>query len=80
MPSMFRCRKCQSQELIDLLWFDATELACEDYLVRIRDISKNGSSSDRQRKIFHDAIAEGNSELQASKKIVEFLMDEYLGT
>lgn len=69
-----------TEELIDLLWFDATELACEDYLVRIRDISKNGSSSDRQRKIFHDAIAEGNSELQASKKIVEFLMDEYLRT
>ena len=69
-----------TEELIDLLWYDATELSCEDYLVRIRDIAKNGSSSDKQRKIYQDALAEGNSSLESSKKVVEFLMNEFLGT
>ncbi len=69
-----------TEELIDLLWFDATELSCEDYLVRIRDISKNGSSSDRQRKVYQDALAKGLSNSEASKKVVEFLMDEFLRT
>ncbi len=69
-----------TEELIDLLWFDATELSCVDYLVRIRDISRQGSSSDHQRKIFQDAISEGHSSLDASKKVVEYLMDEFLRT
>ena len=69
-----------TEELIDLLWFDATELSCEDYLVRIRDISKQGSSSDRQRKVYQDALSEGQSNTEASTKVVEFLMDEFLRT
>ena len=69
-----------TEELIDLLWFDATELSCEDYLVRIRDIAKKGSSSDRQRKVYQDSLEEGHSCHEASTRVVGFLMDEFLRT
>ena len=67
-----------TEEIIDLLWDDAMDLGCQDYMIRIRDIAKRGNSSDRQRRIYNQSIAEGSTALEAGQKVVESLIGEFL--
>lgn len=67
-----------TEEIIDLLWDDAMDLGCQDYMIRIRDIAKRGNSSDRQRRIYNQSIAEGATSLEAGQKVVESLIGEFL--
>ncbi len=67
-----------TEELIDLLWDDASELGCEDFLIRIREIARRGNSSDHQRQIFNQAVTDGATPLEAGQLVVGFLIKEYL--
>ncbi len=67
-----------TEEIIDLLWNDAIELGCQDYMIRIRNIAKNGNSSDHQRRIYTQALSEGASSIEAGQKVVEYLIEEFL--
>jgi len=62
------------EELIGLVGAEAEELGCLAELESLRLIAKNGSSADRQRRVFEDATANGNSHAEAMKAVVDHLI------
>lgn len=67
-----------AEELIDLVEDDAIALGCQEELLGICDIAKNGSSADRQRAAFKAALGNGADTDEAMRAVVDHLIGEYL--
>jgi carboxylate-amine ligase len=65
-------------ELIELVREDAAELGCLAEVERAREIVANGTSADRQLAIYRDALRQGASPEEASRLVVDWLMQETL--
>ncbi len=66
------------EELLELVAEDAAFFGCEEELEYSRNIVAEGTSADRQIAIFEAALAEGLSERDAQKKIVDHLVEDTL--
>ena len=66
------------EELIDLVAEDAEALGCVAELERARGIAAEGTSADRQLKIYSEALEAGLEEQEALEKVVDHLIDETL--
>ncbi|MGI9464150.1 MAG: carboxylate-amine ligase [Aestuariivirgaceae bacterium] len=64
------------EELIELVMPDAEALDCVDELVAARNIIKNGTSADRQRRIFDSSLAQRMSSQNALNAVVDGLIAE----
>lgn len=62
------------EEMIEMITPDAEELGCVTQVERARDIVKEGTSADRQIQIVKVALAEGASNDEALRKLVQFLI------
>jgi len=67
-----------AEELIDLLAEDADALRCTADLERIRKISAEGTSADRQVAVFEAALSGGADEPAAFRAVVDHLVAESL--
>ncbi|MDJ0957280.1 MAG: carboxylate-amine ligase [Arenicellales bacterium] len=65
-------------EFIDFIAEDAEALDCVKEVNHTRDIIQNGTSAHRQIKVYEQALAEGASEQDALKAIVDMLIDDTL--
>lgn len=65
-------------ELIDLVGSDAEALGSTRDLARARDIARDGTSADRQRKVHRDALASGADPDTAARAVVKHLIREFL--
>lgn len=65
-----------ADELIELVREDAEAMGCVAEIEHIRTIVKNGTSADRQRTVYSEAIAAGHSPEDALKAVVDMLMAE----
>ncbi|MFT4714918.1 MAG: carboxylate-amine ligase [Paracoccaceae bacterium] len=65
------------EELIELLAEDAQALECVPEIARLRDIVKNGTSSDRQRQIYADVTSAGGDHAAGLRAIVNGLVGEF---
>ena len=66
------------EELIELTSESAQELGSTEHVSRIRDIVANGTSADRQLRVFNDAVARGAERHDALVAVVDHLIDETL--
>ena len=66
------------EEFIDFVAEDAEALGCEQEVNYTREIIKNGTSAHRQIKVFEQALADGASEPEALKSIVDMLIEDTL--
>ena len=64
------------EELIGMLREDAEELGCLDELLSTREILERGTSADRQRRVYKQALEQGADEAEALREVVRFLIDE----
>ena len=64
-------------ELIDQVTEDAECLGCADELHALRARMADGSSADRQRKVFRSAMDKGEDRDAALKNVVAHLIEEY---
>ncbi|HHS82412.1 MAG TPA: carboxylate-amine ligase [Devosia sp.] len=64
------------EEMIELVRVDAEELDCVEEVARTRDIVRRGNSATRQRAAFDKARADGASEEEAVRAVVDFLIEE----
>jgi carboxylate-amine ligase len=62
------------EEMIEMITPDAEELGCVAHIERARDIVKEGTSADRQIQVVKTALAEGASNDEALRKLVQFLI------
>jgi carboxylate-amine ligase len=62
------------EELIEMLTPDAEELGCVPHILRARDIVKEGTSADRQIQVVKAALAEGATNDEALRKLVQYLI------
>jgi len=67
-----------AEELISLVSEEAEALGCLNELSHLREIARNGSSSDRQRKVFSDALKAGQDQNGAMRAVVDHLIPAYL--
>ncbi|WP_457648838.1 carboxylate-amine ligase [Profundibacter sp.] len=65
------------QEMIELLAQDAEALSCTAEIENALQITKNGSSADRQRATYQAAIEAGKSKDDALRDVVRHLIEEY---
>ncbi|MEC7763847.1 MAG: carboxylate-amine ligase [Pseudomonadota bacterium] len=65
------------EELIGLLSEDAEALGCLAELEGARDIILGGTSAERQRRVFNDALDEGRTRDEALKQVVTSLVGEF---
>ena len=65
------------EELIELIGEDAERLGCSKELTRVRDITLNGNSADRQRANFKVALDAGADPHEACVAVVDGLIEEY---
>ena len=63
-------------ELIDLVKEDAQELACVKEVQNIKNIYKNGTSADKQIKIFNNEIRKSGDKKIALENVVKFLIKD----
>ncbi|HFC04650.1 MAG TPA: carboxylate-amine ligase [Rhizobiales bacterium] len=63
-------------EMIELVHDDAEALGCVAEIKSARDILANGSSADRQRKAYDNALAQRKSADEALKVVVDMLIEE----
>ncbi len=64
------------EELIELVMPDAEALDCVEELVAARQIIKDGTSADRQRRIFDSSLAQRMSSKNALNSVVDGLIAE----
>jgi glutamate---cysteine ligase / carboxylate-amine ligase len=67
-----------AEELVELVAEDAFRLDCVEEMAHIREIVRRGTSADRQRTTYEDALAAGASEKEALVAVVDFLIEETL--
>ena len=65
-----------AEELIELVREDAEAIGCVAEIEHIREIMKNGSSADRQRRVYTDTIKQGADPHEALKAVVDMLLVE----
>jgi len=65
-----------ADEMVELVADQATALGSIDEVLRIRDITANGTSSDRQKRVYEDSIAGGATNEDALRAVVDHLIDE----
>jgi len=65
-----------TEELIEILTPEATDLGCLAEVEHIREIVKRGTSADRQLAVYEKALAKGNDSQDALKRVVDFLIAE----
>ncbi len=65
-----------ADELIELVRDQAVELGCLESVLRIKEIVANGTSADRQRGVYADAIDGGADNHEALVAVVDHLIDE----
>jgi carboxylate-amine ligase len=63
-------------EIVELVDEDAADLGCLDEVLRARRIFAEGTSSDRQRKVYADAVAAGAGPHEALIAVVDHLIAE----
>lgn len=66
------------EELIGLVGADAEGLGCQGELLELRRIARDGTSADRQRQVYHEALAGGADEEGALVAVVDALLVEFL--
>lgn len=66
------------EELIELVSEDAEALGCVAELEHARAIAADGTSADRQLKVYNDALSGGAKEPEALKLVVDHLITETL--
>lgn len=64
------------EEIIELALPDAQALGCEAEVLHARDILTRGTSSHKQVEVYEKVIQSGESEAQALKSVVEWLIAE----
>jgi carboxylate-amine ligase len=64
------------EELIEMVTPDAEELGCVPHIERARDIVKQGTSADRQIQVVKAALAEGATNDEALRKLVQYLISD----
>ena len=52
-------------------------MGCRDELEHARTVLENGTSADRQRAIFNDAVEAGYDREEALKSVVRNLVEEF---
>jgi len=65
------------EELVELLAEDARALDCVAEIEGLRDILRDGTSADRQRRIHAEAKAAGKSGADAMRVVVADLVEEF---
>ena len=65
------------EEYIELVRPDAEALGCLAEVESTRNILKTGTSADRQRRAYADAIASGADNAEAMKAVVQLIMTEF---
>lgn len=65
------------EELIELVGADAEALGCLPEVERLREIARNGSSSDRQRAVRDAARAEGKTNAEAMDAVTRHLIEAF---
>ena len=68
------------EELIDLVAEDAEALGCIAEIEHARQIASDGTSADRQLKIYREAVEAGQDEEDALRAIVDHLVSETLAS
>jgi len=63
-------------EIMDLVAEDAERLDSVEEIANVEEILRRGTSADRQRELFQDAIAAGADEREALVAVVDFLIEE----
>ena len=66
-----------TEEIIELTEEDAAALGCQDEIAALRDIIENGTSADRQRAIYAEAMAATNDHDKSMRAVVQHLIDEF---
>jgi carboxylate-amine ligase len=64
------------EELIEIITEDAEDLGCLDEVIRAREIVAQGTSAHRQVSVYDQALADGASEMEALKAVVDLLVEE----
>ncbi len=64
-------------EVVDLLAEDAQAMGCEAEIARVTEIAANGSSADRQRRVYDGTISAGGDRMAALHAVVDSLSDEF---
>ena len=64
------------EEIIELVRDEAMRLGCLPEVLRARDILGRGTSADRQLSVHARALADGASEREAAKAVVDWLIEE----
>ena len=67
------------EELIEIITEDAEDLGCLDEVIRAREIVAQGTSAHRQVNVYDQALADGASEMEALKAVVDLLVEETAG-
>jgi carboxylate-amine ligase len=66
------------EEMIEILTPDAEELGCLESVERIRTLVENGTSAERQIRIYKAALDEGASNEEALRAVVDYLIEDTL--
>lgn len=66
------------EEMIELVRPDAEELGCVQHVERARLIAKEGTSAERQREVFKQAVAAGAEPDEALRGLVDYLISDTL--
>ncbi len=66
-----------ADEMLELIGEDAEVLRCVDEVHRMPGMVEAGTSSDRQRKVYADAMAAGKSNREALCGVVRHLIEEF---
>jgi carboxylate-amine ligase len=64
------------EELIGIIAEDAEELGCLEEVLRIRQIAVEGTSADRQRAAYTNAVSTGSDHEGAMRKVVDHIIAE----
>ncbi len=64
------------EEMIEMIRPDAEELGCIEEVEHARSIVENGTSADRQIKIYEAAMAGGGNNEEALRAVVDFLIED----
>ncbi len=62
-------------ELVDLVSEDAKELGCVAEVEHARTIAARGTSADRQLSVYESAMADGRTEQEALRDVVDYLVE-----
>lgn len=64
------------EEILELIAPDAAHFGCEAEVAHARTILDRGTSAERQRQVYRDALAAGAAPPEALKRVVDWLVEE----